>query len=264
MADNIDKGLSDNETNTFANKTEAVNTNQKTGIMEGKKSLKSYFKEFIMLFLAVFCGFLAEYSLEHMLDKETEKEYIISFYNDLKYDTAHLTNVINSYRLKTEGLKDIPLCYDSVMAKSPCNSCLMKLLSRSQSFYELRVSDRTMLQLKNAGGLRLLQSDDADSILAYDNSIRGFKLDETTAYQETQTTIRNITSEVFNFAALKSPNPKGHRQLLVSDDKIIINKYFMTLRRYAIYSDLYVIKLVRLKSDATKLMNYLNKKYQIE
>src|SRR5687767_7455701 len=34
----------------------------------GRKSLKSYFWEFIMLFLAVFCGFLAEYQLEHVIE----------------------------------------------------------------------------------------------------------------------------------------------------------------------------------------------------
>jgi hypothetical protein len=35
----------------------------------GKKSWRSYFWEFLMLFLAVFCGFLAEYQLEHKIEK---------------------------------------------------------------------------------------------------------------------------------------------------------------------------------------------------
>ncbi|MEJ7674922.1 MAG: hypothetical protein WKF59_20040 [Chitinophagaceae bacterium] len=35
-----------------------------------KKTWKSYFWEFLMLFLAVFCGFLAEYQLEHKIEKD--------------------------------------------------------------------------------------------------------------------------------------------------------------------------------------------------
>ena len=39
-----------------------------------------------MLFLAVFCGFLAEYQLEHKIEKDREKQYIISFEEDLDND----------------------------------------------------------------------------------------------------------------------------------------------------------------------------------
>ncbi len=43
-----------------------------------------------MLFLAVFCGFLAEYKLEHMIEHQREKQYAQSLYDDLKIDTATL------------------------------------------------------------------------------------------------------------------------------------------------------------------------------
>ena len=45
---------------------------------------------FIMLFLAVFCGFLAEYQLEHMIEHQREKQYANTLYEDLKTDTAIL------------------------------------------------------------------------------------------------------------------------------------------------------------------------------
>ena len=54
----------------------------------GKKNWKSYFWEFIMLFLAVFCGFLAEYQLEHLIEKEREKQLAKSFYQELKGDSV--------------------------------------------------------------------------------------------------------------------------------------------------------------------------------
>ena len=41
-----------------------------------RKKWTHYFWEFLMLFLAVFCGFLAEYQLEHKIEKDREKEYM--------------------------------------------------------------------------------------------------------------------------------------------------------------------------------------------
>src|SRR5947208_3364461 len=56
----------------------------------GKKNWKDYFWEFLMLFLDVFCGFLAEYYLEHRIEKERGNQFIESFYEDLKTDTAKI------------------------------------------------------------------------------------------------------------------------------------------------------------------------------
>ena len=228
-----------------------------------RKKWTHYLWEFLMLFLAVFCGFLAEYQLEHKIENDRGKQYIISFFDDLKYDTSHLTAVINNYKEKVNSLNVISKCYDSVLAKSSCKSCLNALYTDSRGFFELRTSDRTLQQLKNAGGLRLLRSDDADSIIAYDNLLRGYKLDETTAFQETQTAIRDISSELFNYAVVKD-GIFTEGDLFITDDKIIINKYFNTLNRYAKISAAYIQKLERAKSKAVNIMNYFNKKYHIE
>ena len=228
-----------------------------------RKKWTHYFWEFLMLFFAVFCGFLAEYQLEHQIEKDRAKQYILSFFDDLKYDTSHFTQVINSYKKKEEILKFISACHDSVLLKIPCKTCLNKLYNNSKGFYELRTSDRTLQQLKNAGGLRLLKSGDADSIIAYDNLIRGYKVDETTSFQETQTAIRDISSELFNYAVVKD-GIFTEGDLFITDDKITINKYFNTLNRYAKISVLYIQKLEKLKSEAVNIMNYFNRKYSIE
>src|SRR6185369_7095980 len=51
-----------------------------------KKKWGEYFLEFLMIFLAVFLGFLAENFREHQVEKERGKQYIESFYNDLEKD----------------------------------------------------------------------------------------------------------------------------------------------------------------------------------
>ena len=59
-----------------------------------RKKWTHYFWEFLMLFLAVFCGFLAEYKLEHTIEHSREKQFITTLIEDLKSDTAQLTEVI--------------------------------------------------------------------------------------------------------------------------------------------------------------------------
>src|SRR6187401_54015 len=43
-----------------------------------RKKWAHYFWEFFMLFFAVFCGMLAEYKLEHIIEHQREKKYIRS------------------------------------------------------------------------------------------------------------------------------------------------------------------------------------------
>jgi len=55
-----------------------------------RKKWTNYFWEFFMLFLAVFCGFLAENQREHMIEHSREKQYINSLIKDVELDIASL------------------------------------------------------------------------------------------------------------------------------------------------------------------------------
>ena len=59
-----------------------------------RKKWTHYFWEFLMLFLAVFCGFLAEYKLEHVIEHQRELKYVKSLIQDLKADTASLQHYV--------------------------------------------------------------------------------------------------------------------------------------------------------------------------
>ena len=54
-----------------------------------KKSWKTYFFDFFMLFLAVLCGFLAEYQLEHKIERDRAKQFLQSMLIDVR------TNIVN-------------------------------------------------------------------------------------------------------------------------------------------------------------------------
>src|SRR6185436_12504859 len=128
------------------------------------KKWTHYLWEFLMLFLAVFCGFLAEYQLEHKIEREKGKQYIRLFYEDLKTDTSRFSDLVNQYRIKLAALETRKDCYDSLEQDIKSDDCFLNLAINSSYFPDFVYTDRTLQQLKNAGGLRLLKQADADSV----------------------------------------------------------------------------------------------------
>ncbi len=138
----------------------------------GKKNWKTYLFEFFMLFLAVFCGFLAEYQLEHVIEHQREKEYIKSFIEDVKQDTAQLNQIVKDFnekiRFKDSLLKE--LANPDVIKNS---AKAYYFFEQSRHFPDFIYTDRTIQQLKNSGGMRLLRNKAvSDSIIDYDASVR--------------------------------------------------------------------------------------------
>ena len=57
-----------------------------------------------MLFLAVFCGFLAENQREHYVEKTRAKEYATSLLIDLRKDSIHIGNIIEHRTASEQSL----------------------------------------------------------------------------------------------------------------------------------------------------------------
>src|SRR5688572_5591847 len=62
------------------------------GHVHEKKKWKEYLFQFLMLFLAVFCGFMAENFREHLIIKEKAHNYLKNLVADLKTDSARLND----------------------------------------------------------------------------------------------------------------------------------------------------------------------------
>jgi hypothetical protein len=213
-----------------------------------------------MLFLAVFCGFLAEYQLEHKIEKEKGKQYIISFYEDLKTDTVLLEEIIRDYENKVKALKQIEPCYQAINRQNKPDTCLYNLFIMTGGFNDLVYTDRTLQQLKNAGGLRLLLKEDADSILIYDNSLRMYIKIETTAFQEIQYKVRDMTTSILHHQGLTNPGPNT---VLYGWNPETINKYFNLLYIYNNYCQSNLQEMIQIKSKAISLLEYFKRKYHL-
>jgi|SRR5690242_10024747 len=70
-----------------------------------RKKWTHYLWEFLMLFLAVFCGFIAENAREHMVEHKKAKAYARSLLKDLQNDTADIINA-NRYESRTVAMID--------------------------------------------------------------------------------------------------------------------------------------------------------------
>lgn len=123
-----------------------------------RKKFSHYLWEFLMLFLAVFCGFLAEYKLEHVIENQREETLMRSLTDDLRADEIALTNYSN-------WRKEINRDFDSVllMLSKPDPDRDAHLIYQRSKASVLRfglpdIHEGTIQQLKNSGGLRLVRN----------------------------------------------------------------------------------------------------------
>lgn len=228
-----------------------------------RKKWTHYLWEFLMLFLAVYCGFLAENLREHKVEKQRGRQYIRSFYQDLKTDTGRLAIIIKSYEEKSAVFKTMPDCFNKLINGSQTDTCLLDLFIYSKNFEDFIYTDGTLQQLKNAGGFRLLPKNDVDSILSYDNLLRLIIKAETSGFQDRQNRIRDIIYSLTNYSDL-SRRPSYSTPALYKKDMELINKYFVSLSDYADAINWFIDHLEEIKARASSLIEYFKRRYHLQ
>jgi hypothetical protein len=134
-----------------------------------KKNFKEYFLEFLMIFLAVTMGFFAEQIRESFVARSHEKEYIQSFYEDLSQDQKNLPELSDWIQMDINVSDSLKLLLKNVTLKTKANDIYVdfRFLIRQLGIKNF-VTERTILQLRNAGEWRLIRDRQVtDSILEY-------------------------------------------------------------------------------------------------
>ena len=235
-----------------------------------RKKWTHYLWEFLMLFLAVFCGFLAEYQLEHKIEKDREKEYILSLVEDLSEDS--LTIFENTILLKAnvermDSLKFL-LCGNDVRDRGADLYYLGRLASRGD---RLTVNDRTIQQMKNSGGFRLIRKENVSkAIIGYYNKVSYINWLESIELNESDT-YRKMAIEVFHpviFDGLIKADDTiikslDNPSLLTYDKEVLIRLAGMVT--YTKNTRLGLLKEEgRLLVNANKLVSLLKKEYHLK
>ena len=238
-----------------------------------RKKFTHYLWEFLMLFLAVFCGFLAENFRETQVEHKREKEYIISLVKDVELDIASLQQ-------SSDVRKKYINYYDSLVFllrqndRNKLNDIYFyaRFLGRINEF---KYHDRTIQQLKSSGSLRLIRNKKAaDSITIYDNEAVKLILNQQDIERNARNDVLyNMAGKIFN-AYIWNDMVDSSNSALIS--RITSNPSLLTSDTKLINE--FVIKVVYLKTayrltngnieetikSARNLLTFLKKEYHIE
>jgi len=179
--------------------TEPIEQSQKSDIQNmevhhhphvEKKNFKEYFLEFLMIFLAVTMGFIAENIRELHAENERASELAKSFYEELKSDSATMKMAIEN-----RDRRDIALNYlKSYYSDSSIASCSKTFAINFFYVYEtfnvsvFEPNDAILQELKNSGSLRYFKSLElqklTDNLSVRINYVRARNQIEWTYYNE--------------------------------------------------------------------------------
>lgn len=235
-----------------------------------KRNWSSYIKEFFMLFLAVFCGFLAENYRESLSVQKIEKEYILSLIEDLKTDTTNLKDYISFRKEKSilmDSLAEMMLSKERNLMGNQIYFLARQVFNDQPFFY----SDGTIQQLKNAGNLRLLRKRNiVNALLNYEKKVMVLaEWDEND--NRTKTTFREMGGRVFHSSEMnatmdsnmKFVMPTNNPQL-ITDDFNIINEIAFQIHYLAKMTKGNSLRAESLKSDAVRLLELIHTEYKLD
>lgn len=237
----------------------------------GKKTWKNYFWEFLMLFLAVFCGFLAEYQLEHTIEHQREKEFIHSMIEDAQIDTVNIHRAIAFDKLRLAKLDTLAtICLEGDSFEN--QAAHMHRLYLSALYHPSIVSptERTMQQLKNSGGMRLIRNKKAiDAILKYDDMAKKI-LNQQGYYERSGTKAIDLGCPIFNFKRIFEINSKtshfkgGDASVkLLTTDKMKIAEFGNSISVYQGIVHFYTVRLQEMEKQSVELMKILREEYHL-
>lgn len=239
----------------------------------GKRNWKTYFWEFLMLFLAILCGSYAEYLLEHKIEADREKSYAKSLMIDLVSDTVMLSNTINYAEQLNNGFDSIQkVLYEYTDTKE--NRVLLYHLNFTYSRWILTdFNDRTSSQLRYSGNLRLIKdnliTDELASYWIGANDI----IKNSEIFIEKMTRAEEIGTNIFNRSYISFEEEKNFElnniivnaeAQLLSTDKNSLIAYANRFGRLKDISFHYLIPLMKRQREMGKdLYHRIKKEYNL-
>ena len=225
-----------------------------------RKKIGTYLFEFLMLFFAVFCGFIADNWREKLSEHRREKTFINSIVEDIKSDTLQSKIVIERLQTMHNGIDSVLIALTSPDVIDNSNY-VYRLWTKNLGLEVFVSNDRTIQQLKSSGELRLIRNKAvSDSIMKYDQTLKKYYTQSNLMYSA----ITNLTyySQLFDFISLNK-NPEVPVPL-TEQGKKSLNQAYSSL-------DLWNRGLIGLISwleivneEGKRLVIFIQKEYHLE
>jgi len=237
-----------------------------------RKKWTHYFWEFLMLFLAVFCGFMAENQREHMIEHKREKEYMRSLIEDLQTDTFNLNNNILLGQVVRTRLENLISFLNNGSPKDSAVQ-LYKLNNQAGRVVNIDFEDRTSAQLKNGGNMRLIRNKAvADSIRSYWGGIKTME-SISSRLEELRIKAADIQVQIIHnkYITLSDPLHPVPSDIVVSPGAKLINSdpellaLYSNRRQFALLVlNNYILNMKHAYSKAIRLVSFIKKEYYLE
>ena len=225
-----------------------------------------------MLFLAVFCGFLAENQREHYVEHQREKQYMRSMMEDLMLDTAEFSSKL--ILIDTALIPYFGTSKELLFSQQFSDSVVKKMYDnvvRCNRFLYVNVEGRTMNQLKSSGNLRLIRNKTmSDSLVAYWKRIEVLDNILLAGYELSRIEAKNISYGLFNLGYYEGNNPYSGLKdnvspVLISNDK----KEFIRLGNFISNMDAQAsfpirASIIQARRQATDLIMLIRENYHIK
>jgi len=203
------------------------------------KKITDYLLEFFMLFLAVFLGFLAENLRETNVEKAREKEYVASMVEDLVQDSVKIHDYLPFMQRLEKGLDTlVQQCY-----LYNNNSADTRLLYYGYHYYcrgwkDLKLYDKTLIQLKNSGSMRLIRPAITDTLAKLDEGIQ-FYNEQLERMLDAQKKTVDFGLNIFDYQEYEKANTTngkldvhdegfrsiGYKPLLIRHDSVMMKEF---------------------------------------
>ncbi len=237
-----------------------------------RKKWSHYFWEFLMLFLAVTLGFFVENQREHYIEGQREKKYIQSFYEDLTADEHDLEININFLRAQTVEADSLQLLMKNIDIKQPANRIYMYLRGITRSSAGLFLpNDRTIVQLRNAGGMRLIKNKSvSDSMVGYYRTIEiiQFLTEESLINKRSLREKYAPLLHAGDFAKIVDSTSKiidpAETLYLRKVDADIVNNCLIEINRIENIASTLAIRIRSLKEKAGRIKNFIKNEYKLK
>ena len=233
-----------------------------------RKKWTHYFWEFLMLFLAVFCGFLAENYRETIINKEKAHHYIQNLVADLKADTADVNFAIYYNQLWSDHLDSaLQIPIDRLKNINTQDTFFYHFLPYYSWLQVFIQNDNTITQLK-AGGFNFIRNEKVvDSINLVYNFYRNIVFNN----EYYNTCSWDITRKAQELMDMPTPSltieeniPKQvlqNKEVFIKYDMSSIHQLYSMIRNAKGALATSILYEKQYKEKAERLLNYLQKEY---
>jgi hypothetical protein len=220
-----------------------------------------------MLFLAVFCGFLAENFREHQVEHKRERQYMQSLLADIKEDTAEI-NKSKLTAIKAMAYEDSLIFY--LYNNSAGDFLPDEFLNIDfNAMLRLKVvfNEGTAQQLRNSGNMRLIRNTEVfRKISLYWNEQENTRI-SLSRYLEYRNRGREYAEKLFVFSDqdlinAKLIKPSGIR--IIQSNPALWSEYSNIVSHCHITVSNYLDQLEKLLDRAEELIRLLQKEYNLK